>query len=137
MTTVEVLTREDCLALLRTASVGRLAVTVDDGAPLVVPVNYVLDGDVIVFRTAQGSKLDALHRRAVSFEVDFIDPFRRTGWSVLVQGHAHDALHWEVDHISVDSWAGDVPFCVRIEPESITGRRLPPDEFVSDGRGYL
>jgi len=40
------LSRDECLEL----SVGRIAYTTDDG-PRVLPVNYVLEGDGVIFRT--------------------------------------------------------------------------------------
>ena len=70
-TTLEPLTREECLELLATASVGRVAVALPGGPPLVLPVNFALDGDVVVFRSDPGSKLDALREHPASFQVDF------------------------------------------------------------------
>ena len=58
---------------------------------LVLPVNYVLDGDVIVFRSDPGEKLDAIDGHPASFQIDFIDAFHHTGWSVLVRGTAYRA----------------------------------------------
>lgn len=49
---------EDCLRLLETQPVGRLAINRIDDGPLVVPVNYVLDGDTIVFRIRPGLLMD-------------------------------------------------------------------------------
>ena len=44
------LSRDECLELLGAMSVGRIAYTTDDG-PRVLPVNYVLEGDGVIFRT--------------------------------------------------------------------------------------
>lgn len=44
------LSRDECLELLGAMSVGRIAYTTDDG-PRVLPVNDVLEGDSVVFRT--------------------------------------------------------------------------------------
>lgn len=63
--------RDECLALLRSAEVGRLAVG-DGGQPLVFPVNFAMAGESPVFRTAPGTKLQAEGRR-VCFEVDEVD----------------------------------------------------------------
>lgn len=130
--------REECLRLLRTHGVGRFAAARPGGAPLVVPVNYLLDGDVVVFRSGRGSKLNALFGRPVSFQVDQIDPFRHTGWSVLVTGWGYEASHWETSHLELVTWApGERGHWVRIVPEAVTGRRIQfPDLFV-DPRGYL
>jgi nitroimidazol reductase NimA-like FMN-containing flavoprotein (pyridoxamine 5'-phosphate oxidase superfamily) len=133
------LDREECVHLLRTMRVGRIAVAKRHESPLVVPVNYVMDGDVVVFRTDPGLKLDLLRRDPVSFQVDYIDLNAHTGWSVLVAGWAHEATEWEVGHLELEPWGpGEKPHWVRIEPDRITGRRLTRDfsAFVS-ARSYL
>ena len=83
------LARDECLLLLGVFTVGRVAIALPSGSVLVVPVNYVLDGEAIVFRSDPGEKLDQLHGTPVSFQIDFIDPVHHTGWSVLVQGTGH------------------------------------------------
>jgi hypothetical protein len=133
-TTLEVLDREECLRLLGTASVGRVAVALPGGAPLVVPVNYALDDDVVVLRTDPGSKLDALREHPASFQVDQIDPFHRTGWSVLVQGFAYESSPVDVD---LEPWdGGPKAHWVRIFAGAITGRRLRLPVVELDQRGY-
>src|SRR5437763_13797599 len=83
--------RDECLQLLRSQPVGRVAMTTPDDSPLVVPVNYVVDGEFVVFRSDPGTKLRLLAARPVSFQVDFIDWFHRSGWSVLGRGRAYEA----------------------------------------------
>ena len=57
------------------------------------PVSYLLDGEEIVFRTRNGSKLAAATRHAVvGFEVDDFDLQARTGWSVLGIGEAYEIV---------------------------------------------
>ena len=129
--------REECLELLASQPVGRLAVSMPGRGPLVVPVNYVLDGDAIVFRSDLGSKLTALLGPA-SFEVDSIDPLHRTGWSVLVVGTAHQVSQWETGHLDVEPWAdGPKRHWVRLVPQEITGRRIVLSPSERDDRGYL
>lgn len=107
------------------------------GPPLVVPVNYTVHGEAIVFRTDPGTKLDLLREEPVSFQVDLIDPFHRTGWSVLVQGVADVATHLEID-IELESWAGgDKRHWVRVTPAAITGRRIILPDIPVECRGYL
>jgi hypothetical protein len=129
------LTQEECLELLRRCTVGRLAVAAPGSAPLVVPVNYVVDGEAIVFRSRPGEKLDLLARGPVSFQIDDIDHARHLGWSVLVRGHA-----------AVDASPGALPdtwldaqemFVVRLVPESVSGRRIVPAVLLLDARGYM
>jgi len=125
------LSREECVALLGTHEVGRLVV-VESGRPLIFPVNYALDGDAPVFRTASGTKLWAASRSPVVFEVDDLDRERRTGWSVIVHGVGQEItafdrvdLQARVLALPVHPWAsGDKPSIVRIAPRMITGRRV-------------
>ena len=139
-TTLDTLTREECFRLLGTLPVGRLAVNTPETGPLVVPVNFVLDGEVVVFRSAPGSKLRVLLRgNPVSFQADFVDWYHRTGWSVLVRGVAYEATPWEIDHLPVDPWpGGDKLHWVRLVASEVTGRRLEQVvEYATGARAYL
>ena len=55
------LIRSECFALLAREHLGRVAV-VDDHGPVVFPVNFVVDRHMVVFRTDDGTKLDAACR---------------------------------------------------------------------------
>jgi nitroimidazol reductase NimA-like FMN-containing flavoprotein (pyridoxamine 5'-phosphate oxidase superfamily) len=124
---IERLDRATCLQLLATQSVGRLAVGRSGQAPHLVPINYALLRDSIVFRTAPGTKLELLVTEPVTFEADWFDLGSRTGWSVVVQGLAYEASdrEMECEEIELDSffeqqdsrWA-------RLQPDCITGRRI-------------
>jgi nitroimidazol reductase NimA-like FMN-containing flavoprotein (pyridoxamine 5'-phosphate oxidase superfamily) len=125
---LEVLDREESLRLLDRRCVGRVGF-VADGEPVVLPVNYVVDGDSVVFRTASGSKLDAaLTGATLAFEVDDIDARHRGGWSVLVRGPARlltDAERDAAARLAVRPWAHAVkPHYVRIDARRVSGRRL-------------
>src|SRR5690348_12639752 len=86
---VKILDAAACYELLATDSVGRVVFT-DKGLPAVLPVNYVLQGHRIVFRTAAGSRLAAaVTGQVVAFEVDQLDRESRIGWSVVATGSAH------------------------------------------------
>jgi nitroimidazol reductase NimA-like FMN-containing flavoprotein (pyridoxamine 5'-phosphate oxidase superfamily) len=126
----EELSGEECKALLAETCVGRLA-GVADGKPFVVPVNYVYDGDCVVFRTDPGTKLAGAGFGRVAFEIDGLDQSQRTGWSVIVDGVATeitDALDRHskaVRELDLKPWApGQRGHWVAIEAGSITGRRL-------------
>lgn len=85
---LEVLSTEECLDLLASEPVGRIAF-VADGDPQIFPVTYLLDGARVLFRSGEGTKLAAAaHARRVAFEVDSYDPGTHTGWSVVANGHA-------------------------------------------------
>ena len=80
------LTKRECFDLLTQEHLGRIAL-VNRWGPVVLPVNYVLDRHTVVFRTGEGTKLDAASRGPrVAFEVDGTDALTRTGWSVAVRG---------------------------------------------------
>jgi uncharacterized protein len=84
------LDRDDCLRLLDQGVLGRVVYT-DAAMPAAQPVNYLLDGQEVVFRTGGGSKLAAATRRAVvAVQADQIDSDTRTGWSVLGVGLAYE-----------------------------------------------
>jgi len=135
----EELTRSECFGFLAGKQVGRVAV-VDDVGPLVVPVNYVLDRYTVVYRTDEGTKLDAACRRSgVAFEIDEIDARTRTGWSVLLRGEAtevSDPLELErLRDLSLEPWApGAKTRYVRILPAVVSGRRISAPGRSSGGR---
>jgi hypothetical protein len=82
------LTDDECRALLRTASVGRVGVSVN-ALPVILPVNYRLTGDTIRFWSPPGLKLHAAHaQHVVAFEVDEFGEDHQGGWSVLAVGLA-------------------------------------------------
>lgn len=124
------LDQAECWSLLAGHTVGRLAVIAGQ-RPLVFPVNYALDGDLVIVRTGPGTKLANASLDRVAFEVDQLDAARRTGWSVLVQGLAVDVTS-AIDEASereramlVDSWVqGDKPHLIRIVHPEISGRRV-------------
>jgi len=56
---------------------------------MILPVNFVLDEETIVFSTGEGDKLNAVREhRVLTFEVDAVEPAFHAGWSVLVIGTA-------------------------------------------------
>jgi nitroimidazol reductase NimA-like FMN-containing flavoprotein (pyridoxamine 5'-phosphate oxidase superfamily) len=126
----EELSAPECLELLGAHNFGRIAVVIN-GHPMVFPVNYALDGDVVVFRTNTGAKLSGAAMGRVAFEIDGVDEASRTGWSVVVQGvgneitSALDHRSQQLRQLEVHSWApGEHPCWVEIVTQQITGRRL-------------
>jgi uncharacterized protein len=121
----------ECWALLRTAEVGRIAVTVA-GRPEIFPVNFVVDHGTVVFRTAEGTKLAAL---AASPHLAFEADGRVAGqpdeaWSVVVKGHGEELTRLD-DLVSAEGlplapWhAAPKGRFVRVVPHEVTGRRFP------------
>ena len=89
-----IIERAECFDLLAREEVGRLAVVVG-GRPEIFPVNYVVEGDGVVFRTDPGTKLAGAIRGPVAFEVDHLDRATRTAWSVILHGHAQQATAFD------------------------------------------
>ena len=137
-TTMGALDVEECLVLLRWETVGRLAYGVRGEAPVVVPVNFVLVDESIIFRSDDSPKLDLIREQPVSLQVDRYQWYPRTGWSVLVRGVAHE-LQAGDDVVDPMPWApGTKGHWIRISPTAITGRRLELNfETALDGRAYL
>jgi nitroimidazol reductase NimA-like FMN-containing flavoprotein (pyridoxamine 5'-phosphate oxidase superfamily) len=119
-TGIEVMDRDECMFQLAGERVGRLAV-VESGTPVIYPVNFVLDGSDVVFRSDDGTKVDAGLRAPVCFEVDRFDAPAREGWSVVISGRLEEE---RVLDLTVDGWVGPKPRAFRIVADRITGRRV-------------
>jgi nitroimidazol reductase NimA-like FMN-containing flavoprotein (pyridoxamine 5'-phosphate oxidase superfamily) len=132
---VEPLDEAECRRLISAGGVGRIGYTGRFG-PTVLPVNYAVHEETVVFRTGQDSPLGEDLRTGiehaeskVAFEIDEISPATREGWSVLVQGSAHpvdsEAERVSVLQSGVVPWAGgEKELFVRVIPTRITGRRI-------------
>jgi nitroimidazol reductase NimA-like FMN-containing flavoprotein (pyridoxamine 5'-phosphate oxidase superfamily) len=127
---LESLGRAECLELLALVRVGRLGLIVD-GRPEILPVNYILDGDSVLFRTSESSVLNGASLSQVAFEVDHIDESARSGWSVMVHGRADDIgnaidpTSERLRQLTLITWApGGRHRWFVVRPETITGRRL-------------
>ena len=143
--TLEELTYEACLELLRTRRTGRIAVIVD-GAPLVFPVNYRLVETTgitwVAFRTKPGNVIDRASKN-VAFEIDEVDEPHRQGWSVLVRGTVHpvdpDVASFR-ERFDPEPWLlAERDAWLVVQPFSISGRRLKGDkpEWAFEPRAYL
>lgn len=135
----EVLSEQVCWEHLRRTSVGRLGVH-HDGQPEIYPINYLVDGTSIVFRTRPESKIARPpHLERVAFEIDGYEPHRGDAWSVLIKGFGRfiDSVPElkAVSDLPLFPWltADRVAF-VRIVPVEITGRRFHlAEDAVTDG----
>jgi nitroimidazol reductase NimA-like FMN-containing flavoprotein (pyridoxamine 5'-phosphate oxidase superfamily) len=140
------LSPEECWQLLESQPIGRVAVIVGH-YPLVFPVNYAVSDKTILYRTGVGTKLHAIHRSNVTFEVDAIDPVHRSGWSVMVKGVAQElSTTRNREAVSRAELAGAIPWApgdkdhfIRIVADQISGRLIRPAELASasDWRDYL
>lgn len=115
-----------CRQLLASHDVGRIAINADP-SPEVLPVNYALRGDDIVFRTARGIKQTAAkHSRAATFEVDGVDRERRSAWSIVIRGSLEAVPEGTFQDLPEPLVGGDRPVLVRLRILRISGRRIPP-----------
>ena len=134
---LEILPFADCLRLLDSAPVGRVGFLAD-GEFVILPVNHLMDGPDVVFRTGSGSKLSSVGgKNLIGFEADHYDALTHSGWSVVINGFAEevesDAEIERFEHLGLQSWGGVAardPHWVRIRPSSVTGRRTPGTAFA-------
>lgn len=141
-----VLPPDECRRLLATREFGRIGLAAEP-YPLILPVNYALDGDAVIIRTGSSTITAAPGRARVAFEVDAVDEHARTGWSVLVQalaeevtGSARDELVERLHAAGGAPWApGEHGHWIRLVPEVITGRRIVPGRLPPpfEEGGYL
>jgi nitroimidazol reductase NimA-like FMN-containing flavoprotein (pyridoxamine 5'-phosphate oxidase superfamily) len=125
----EVLSDEECLQLLAREPVGRIGLTAS-ALPVVLPVNFVLDGSRVVFVTDPGLKLDAARAHDVAcMEVDRYERWTHCGWSVLATGRLREIVDADeveaVRQLPVRPWADlHARHWVELRIELLSGRRI-------------
>jgi len=120
------LSEEECWELVDAATVGRLGF-VADGDVKIIPVNYMVDVDVII-RTLPDGIIAKVAGTRVSFEVDYHSP-QGAGWSVLMHGPLKALPEDEAELVNrwnrVLPWAGGPrSLFLSFIPDSIDGRRV-------------
>ena len=129
---VDDLDKDVCWSLLGLRPVGRVAFGSDSGL-VVLPVNHVMDGHTIVFRTGATEMLERLSSGAeVAFEVDDVDSTVETGWSVLVRGECSEVVEpsdlERFSTLGLRQWApGARTHWLRITPAWVSGRAISRD----------
>lgn len=133
---VTVLSADESWDFLAAHSLGRLAVISLD-EPDIFPVNHIVSGSSIVFRSAEGTKLmSVLINSRVAFEVDAVRPHE--GVSVVAKGNARILDdHAQIDALDAERLRPWIPTLkyrfVAIDVDTITGRRIrfgeEPDRF--------
>ena len=117
--------------LLEPGGIGRVGFPAADGM-MMLPVNFVVRAKTVIFRTAPDTLLALYSTSQVSFEADCLDEALQAGWSVLVQGRAHEVTEErEIERLqnqtNLQPWAaGARDVYVRITPSRISGRRIQP-----------
>jgi hypothetical protein len=123
------LERRECLELLATKSVGRIAYAAGSGARI-LPVNYILVDDCVIFRTVANGEI---YRYALNtncaFEIDETDEFFESGWSVVAVGRLDLATEDNFAQMRYgrvpEPWAGgNRSMFVRLLCEHVSGRRV-------------
>lgn len=121
------LTVEQSLAYLADVQPGRLVLHRNKDLEI-FPINFVIDGEDIYFRTAEGSKLFTLTlNHDVLFEADGVDD--GTAWSVIVRGAAEvledSAAVAHAETLDLKPWAPTLKYnWVRIQATEISGREF-------------
>lgn len=121
------LTADQCWQLLRSRDLGRIAVSAA-GTVDIFPINYAVDGESIMFRTAPGTKLLELAiNDRVAFEID--DHDEHEAWSVVMKGHAERIERQSemdaAEKLGLTPWIPTLKYrWVRIWPSELTGRRF-------------
>ena len=125
----ERLAEHESWALLRAAGFGRLAVAVA-GEIDVFPINFVVDGGDVVFRTAQGTKLlESVMSDLVAVEADHRDHETAVAWSVVAKGPAELVENFDgiyiAEKLGIKPWVEAPKECfVRVRVNRISGRRF-------------
>ncbi|OKK22285.1 DNA-binding protein [Streptomyces sp. CB00455] len=128
-TALVTLEEDECRGLLGTHGVGRIAVYTPDG-PAVFPVNYLIAGADIAFRTAAETLAAQAEGTEVAFEIDNIDDVTAGGWSVLAVGELRAVTDpEEIQHLVAiarsQPWAGGPrTHWMKLTPLRLTGRRV-------------
>jgi len=121
------LEEKECWELLQAREVGRVVYN-DDRGPTVAPVTYVVDEGSVLFRVSPYTGLARhLPGSRAAFEVDEMDDFRRSGWSVVLRGTV-ETVGFEglpAPGAGPTLWpAGQRTLHLRVTPDIVTGRRL-------------
>ena len=121
---VGVMTADECWEMLRAQEFGRLAFHLA-GEVHLAPVNYAVDHDTLLFRTAEGSKLlGVVMNPDVAFEIDEFDEHHAR--SVVLRGVARrleEDEHHRAENVPLRPWVPTLKYdVVEIRPTEITGR---------------
>ena len=123
---INVMTDEECWTALQEDEFGRLAYRLGSEVNI-APINYAVDGETLLFKTAEGSKLlGVVMNPDVVFEIDSYDEELAT--SVIVRGRARlleeDEAHRE-ERVPLRPWLDTLKYnVVEIAPTEISGRRF-------------
>ncbi|MDX2648273.1 pyridoxamine 5'-phosphate oxidase family protein [Streptomyces sp. PA03-1a] len=128
------LSEQECWERLGTHGIGRVAHAPEpdtgDEPPVLVPVNFLVDGRTVVYRTDPAGAAAVASGTKLAFETDHVDETSRVGWSVLVAGIADritDAAVVEslARRPGAEPWAGGTrELWIRVVPREVSGRAI-------------
>jgi uncharacterized protein len=124
------LSYEKCRELISGGVVGRVAVCTPSG-PRIIPVNYAVVEDSVIFRTTPYSLLGTYAwNTALAFEIDHLDYDNHRGWSVVATGRGNMVEDREELEAIRSFWeprpwaGGQRQLYVRLAWDELTGRRI-------------
>ncbi len=123
---VTVLSTEECWEFLRGLEFGHLAFHLAEQVHI-TPINYAVESETLLFRTAEGSKLLAVVMNPdIAFEVDSYDDDQAT--SVIIRGTARlldEHEEHRAENVPLRPWVPTLKYnVVEIAPTEISGRRF-------------
>jgi uncharacterized protein len=121
---IGMMTTEECWEMLRANEFGRLAFHLA-GEVHLTPINYAVDHDTLLFRTAEGSKLLGVEMNPdVAFEIDEFDEHHAR--SVVVRGvarHLGEDEEHRAENVPLRPWVPTLKYdVVEIRPTEVSGR---------------
>ena len=120
------MTADECWELIKSQEFGRLAFHLADQVHI-TPINYAVDGETLLFRTAEGSKLLAVVMNPdIAFEIDNCGEVE--AWSVIIRGtarHLDELEEHRAENVPLRPWVPTLKYdVVEITPSEISGRRF-------------
>lgn len=118
----QTMTAAECRRLLTTRDIGRVAISAG-ALPMVLPVQYSLQGDQLLLRTPGHHEVsDSIEGQVVGFQADQLDLDHGCGWCVAVTGTVH-VVHDSPMTTPVHGWFSD-GVVLALDTDVIVGHRV-------------
>jgi uncharacterized protein len=120
------LTHDECLALLDSESLGRIALT-DHAMPLIVPVGFIRVATDLIFKIGNDVLAKAAEAgQVVCFETDWVNDACTDEWSVTVIGQLSNVTDpgqfGTVKQLDPWPWSTDPGMFVRLSHTEVNGQ---------------